>query len=113
MTEEEIQKRLSQGFLLEGKLFHPLVYLRRVDEPEFGCEGRPEEGPVCGTIWGYDRSGGKTWQIPDWIMEITGLDDRMWIGLLEGQLVSCQEGQPGWKPFPRGPWLEALGIEAK
>ena len=111
MTEEEIQTALETGFPLEGEPFRPLVYLRRVDEPEFGCEGRPEEGPVYGTIWGWDQSGAKTWQVPDWMIITAGLDDRMWIGLRAGQLVCCRAGKPGWKPFPKGKWLTALGIE--
>ena len=36
-----VQYRLENGFRVKGKNLVPLAFIYRVDEPDFGCEGRP------------------------------------------------------------------------
>lgn len=31
---------------IDGKIFQPLLHLLYVEEPDFGCEGVPEDGAV-------------------------------------------------------------------
>ena len=35
---------------IDGKIFQPLLHLLYVEEPDFGCEGVPEDGAVCFAI---------------------------------------------------------------
>ena len=57
MDEQQIKNAFSEGISLPEGQFTPIYYLRRVDEPEFGCEGRPEQGKIFGRAYGYDKMG--------------------------------------------------------
>ena len=57
MEREKMAEGFAKGIRLPGGLFRPLYYLTRVDEPEFGCEGRPEGGRICGRAYGFDAGG--------------------------------------------------------
>ena len=46
MDEQQIKTAFSEGISLSEGQFTPIYYLSRVDEPEFGCEGRPEQGKM-------------------------------------------------------------------
>ena len=41
---------------IDGKIFQPLLHLLYVEEPDFGCEGVPEDGAVCGSIVAEDAA---------------------------------------------------------
>ena len=45
---------------IDGKIFQPLLHLLYVEEPDFGCEGVPEDGAVCGSIVAEDAAGRRT-----------------------------------------------------
>lgn len=76
-----------QPFLIDGTPFTPLCWLIQVDEPEFGCEGRPDGQPVCGSVHLLDRHGERTVPIEETTLFASRLDDRMWIGTYGGQIV--------------------------
>ena len=59
MDEQQIKTGFSEGISLPEGQFTPIYYLSRVDEPEFGCEGRPEQGKIFGRAYGYDKNGFK------------------------------------------------------
>lgn len=84
MTREEIQQAFTQGIALPEGKFMPLIYLRRVDEPEFGCEGRPDGGVICGTVYGVTPETERVWQVEEQLLWRTGLDDGMWVGRWRG-----------------------------
>ena len=84
MTREEAQKILEQGISLKEGEFAPLIYLSRVDEPEFGCEGRPDGGVVCGTAYGVTPEGDRVWPVEEQLLWRAGLDDGMWVGRWRG-----------------------------
>lgn len=84
MTRKEIQQAFAQGITLPEGEFAPLIYLHRVDEPEFGCEGRPDGGVICGTAYGVTPEGEQVWQVEERLLWRAGLDDGMWVGRWQG-----------------------------
>ena len=58
---------------IDGKIFQPLLHLLYVEEPDFGCEGVPEDGAVCGSIVAEDAA--------------SRLDNDTWIGMTDGVLM--------------------------
>ena len=50
---------------IDGKIFQPLLHLLYVEEPDFGCEGVPEDGAVCGSIVAEDAAGRRTMPIEE------------------------------------------------
>ncbi len=83
---ERTENFFKQAFLPEGE-FTPLIYLSRVDEPEFGCEGRPDGAAVYGTAYGETPEGKRTWKIEEGLLWSTGLDDDVWIGRMDQNYV--------------------------
>jgi len=73
------------GFPVDGKLFRPLAYLRRVDPPDFGCEGRPDAGQAFGAVWGERADGPHFWRVPEAELLRSGLRDDVWLGALDGE----------------------------
>ena len=84
MDEQQIKTAFSEGISLPEGQFTPIYYLSRVDEPEFGCEGRPEQGK----IYGYDKNGPHQWEIEETALWGAGLDDDMWVGRLSGSYAT-------------------------
>ena len=113
MTDQEILHRLRVGFETAGGHYSPVLYLRRVDEPEFGCEGRPEEGPIYGTIYGVSREGPFRMELEDWMILLSGMDDNMFIGVQEDGGLCCMFEDGSFRPLPDGPWTEKLGLHRK
>lgn len=74
-------------FAIDGQEFEPECWLIRVDEPEFGCEGRPDGEPVCGSVVLLDGSGQRTEPIAEDLLFGSRLDDRMWIGRYGGEMA--------------------------
>ena len=84
MEQTELREAFQNGICLPGGIFWPLYYLSRVDEPEFGCEGRPEGGPIFGLAYGFDTQGPRRWEIGEVDLWTSGLDDNMWVGRWQG-----------------------------
>ena len=84
MEEQQLHAAFSAGIALPEGRFAPLYYLSRVDEPEFGCEGRPEQGKIYGHAYGFDAGGARQWEIEETALWCLGLDDGMWVGRWQG-----------------------------
>lgn len=93
MEREEMAEGFAKGIRLPGGLFRPLYYLTRVDEPEFGCEGRPEGGRICGRAYGFDAGGPRQWDIGEVELWRSGLDDDMWVGRWQGGYATLASGK--------------------
>lgn len=87
---EENRSFFHRAFLPEDK-FVPLIYLSRVDEPEFGCEGRPDGETVYGTAYGETSAGKRAWKIEEHLLWNTGLDDDVWIGQMDQDYVILKQ----------------------
>ena len=104
-----IQYRLENGFRIGKSEFKPVAYLVSVDEPEFGCEGRPEEGKVCARLQGITMKGTQSWKLDADKLEESGLYDDMWIGFVTDKLgtkklASWRAGNPSWEEIPEDVW---------
>ena len=110
MTELEIQTLLRDGMMLPGGEFRPIAFFARVDEPEFGCEGRPDQGLILGYIYGWDRHGKREWALEESALWAGGFDDRMWIGRFRGGVAALKEGATTPAPLENGDWISILGL---
>ena len=72
---------------IDGKIFQPLLHLLYVEEPDFGCEGVPEDGAVCGSIVAEDAAGRRTMPIEEQTLFASRLDNDTWIGMTDGVLM--------------------------
>lgn len=63
--------------------FIPEFYLAEVEEPEFGCEGRPEGTVVYAGVEVQFEDGFKVIPIEERKLWNSGWDDGMWIGIME------------------------------
>ena len=95
-------------FLVDGQEFQPLVWLERVDLPDFGCEGRPEEGEPQGAVWGQRSDGKHFWRIGEAALLTSGFCDDLWIGWRDGQLVLVPAGREGYRQAVPGPALDVV-----
>lgn len=103
-------KNKWEPFDVNGSIFRPRVRLLYVEEPEFGCEGAPEDGAVYGGVVVEDREGQRTVKIEQGLLLSSRLDDGMWFGSLAGKLVLVERDretvyQPGEAELA---WLSAL-----
>lgn len=89
-------EKMKKGFKVQGKDFEPFCYVQRVDEPEFGCEGRPDNELVYGTITIINEKGTSVVKLEEKELWKSGLDDNMWIGVLHNndlvENVTVREG---------------------
>ncbi len=76
-----------QPFMMDGAMFEPKAYLVLVEEPDFGCEGMPDDQPVCGSIRWMDAQGEHVTPIAETQLFASQLDDAMWIGRWKGETV--------------------------
>ena len=113
MDEQEIKHAFSEGIALPEGQFAPIYYLRRVDEPEFGCEGRPEQGKIFGRAYGYDRSGARQWEIEETALWSAGLDDDMWVGRLNGGYATLRLCSGRVEPLQTDRFHAAFGVSEK
>lgn len=77
----------AKGFTVEGRHILPLAYLNRVDLPDFGCEGRPDHGPLFGAVWGERADGKHFWRVEERKILEAGLRDDVWLGTAGGSTV--------------------------
>lgn len=101
MEQAELRAAFQDGIALPEGTFWPLCYLSRVDEPEFGCEGRPEGGPIFGLAYGFDAQGPRRWQIREADLWVSGLDDNMWVGCWQGDYAILPAGSHHPKPLEK------------
>ena len=88
-----------EPFEMKGARIRPLCYLIRVDEPEFGCEGRPDGQAVYGTVLLCDAQGERAVPIEETVLLRSRLDDKMTIGLLDGQTVLVSRTRTEYVPL--------------
>lgn len=108
MKEEQIKAAFQQGIALQSGWFQPLIYLYRVDEPEFGCEGRPDGGAICGVAYGITLEGERKWQVEERLLWSTGLDDGMWVGKFGDSYALLTAGRQ-LKPLTEETFHEIFG----
>ena len=74
---------------INGSIFRPMGKLLLVEEPDFGCEGVPEEEPVYGSVVVQKRGEEKKHTVPieENILFSGRMDDGMWYGILGGKMV--------------------------
>lgn len=111
-----VQFRLENEFKINRQQFHPEVFLYQVNEPEFGCEGRPEGKPAYAELYGYTLTGTVKWLLSEQTLQECGLFDYMWVGTIEmpdgtRQLISWREGTQEWKVLDREKWEEKLPVK--
>jgi len=94
MEKDEFQN----GFLINGQLFQPLAWISRADLPDFGCEGRPDGGPVFGAVWGERADGAHFWRVAERDILAAGLRDDVWIGLRNGEIVLASADRSAAEP---------------
>lgn len=92
LEQEKLDAAFSRGIDLPGGKFWPLYYLNRVDEPEFGCEGRPEGGRIFGRAYGVDAQGPRQWDVEESALWRAGLDDGMWVGTWQQGYATLASG---------------------
>lgn len=76
-----------EPFDVNGSIFRPKGRLLYVEEPEFGCEGAPEDGALCGTVVVETPDGQRSVKIEESILLSGQMSDGMWYGLLGRALV--------------------------
>lgn len=105
-----IQYRLENGFVVNRMKMTPLAYIMRVDEPDFGCEGRPETKVVYEKVYALTLKGQKVWLMGEKDLEISGIYDNTWVCRLESthQLVCWREGTEEMIPVPEDLWNNKL-----
>ncbi len=108
MKEEQIKAAFRLGIALQLGRFQPLIYLYRVDEPEFGCEGRPDGGAICGVAYGITPEGEQKWQVEERLLWSTGLDDGMWVGQMGDNYALLTAGKQ-LKPLMTETFHEIFG----
>ena len=110
MDEQQIKIGFSEGISLPEGQFTPIYYLSRVDEPEFGCEGRPEQGKIFGRAYGYDKNGPHQWEIEETALWRAGLDDNMWVGRLNGSYATLRPFSGRVELLPADRFGAAFGV---
>jgi hypothetical protein len=108
MDKITIMGKLGIGFTVAGKKFQPQAFILMVDEPDFGCEGRPEGAPVYAEIYGYDKTGERKWLLEERYLASSCFDDKMWLGTLQGVegTVAVSDKDGSWQVIADGPWLD-------
>lgn len=76
-----------EPFDVNGSIFRPQGRLLYVEEPDFGCEGVPENGPVYGSIVVEDKNGQRTVKIEQSVLFSGQMNDGMWYGTLGRAIV--------------------------
>ncbi|MCD8356252.1 MAG: hypothetical protein LUE11_06740 [Clostridia bacterium] len=101
-----------EPFDINGSVFRPLVKLLYVEEPDFGCEGVPEEGAVYGSIVLEDKNGQRTAKIEEKQLFASRLNDGMWVGKLAGRIVLLGKDKTTvYQPnTAEQSWLETIGL---
>lgn len=105
-----IQYRLQNGFVVNRQKLLPQAFIVTVDEPEFGCEGRPDTEAVYAKVHALTMQGQKTWLIGEKDLEQSGIYDNMWVCILakDKQLVCWREGTDEILPFSEEIWNRKL-----
>lgn len=105
-----VQYRLENGFRVKGKNLVPLAFIYRVDEPDFGCEGRPEGKVMYDKVYALTLKGQKVWIIGEKDLEESGIYDNTWVCREEQthQLICWREGTEEMMPVSEDLWNNKL-----
>lgn len=105
-----VQYRLENGFSLNGKKLIPLAFIMRVDEPDHGCEGRPEGKIMYDKVYALTLKGQKVWIIGEKDLEESGIYDNTWVCRIEQtrQLICWREGTEEMIPVSEDIWNNKL-----
>jgi len=109
MEEQEIRDGFIKGLSLPEGQFWPLLYLSRTDEPDFGCEGRPEGQKIYGRAYGWDGDGPRQWDIEEADLWRGGFDDGMWVGRWQGGYATLARRSARPKPLCAEVFHRAFG----
>lgn len=94
-------------FEVDGALFTPLAYVERMDLPDFGCEGRPEEEEPLGALWVVRPEGCRFLRVGERALLASDFQDDLWIGIQNGQMVLVPKERGKCRPAVPGEALEA------
>ncbi len=56
-----------------------MIYIKRIDEPDFGCEGAPDNKPICDTVTLVTDEGELVLEIPEKLVWELKIDEGMTI----------------------------------
>jgi len=119
MTAWELEDIREQGIKTDEGMFYPVFWIEEVQEPEFGCEGRPEGILVNGTVIGRTPEEYLIFPIEEKLLYNSGLDDHMLLGYLKktkteiqlcymrGTTGACKEMEPEKLATPVGAFVQA------
>ncbi|SFG39303.1 hypothetical protein SAMN04487761_1167 [Lachnospiraceae bacterium C7] len=87
----------------------PVAYINFVEEPDFGCEGRPEGEIVFAKLEVYTDKGPKKLLATEAMLDETGLYDHMWVGFLKKkdgttEFVSHRDGIDEYTVVDKSKW---------
>jgi hypothetical protein len=54
-----------------------MIYIKRIDEPDFGCEGAPDGRPICDKVLFMLDGEELVLDIPETLVWQTGIDEGM------------------------------------
>ena len=83
MTGWELEDLREQGIRTTEGIFYPVFWIEEVQEPEFGCEGRPEDAVITGTVIGRTPEEYLIFPVDEKLLYNSGLDDHMFLGYLK------------------------------
>ena len=83
MTGWELEDVRGLGIKAEDGTFYPVFWIEEVQEPEFGCEGRPEDVLINGTVIGRTPEEYLIFPVEEKLLYNSGLDDHMLLGYLK------------------------------
>ena len=83
MTGWELEDVREQGIKTKEGVFYPVFWIEEVQEPEFGCEGRPEDILITGTVIGRTPEEYLIFPVEEKLLYDSGLDDHMLLGYLK------------------------------
>lgn len=104
-------KNKWEPFDVNGSIFRPRARLLYIEEPDFGCEGAPEEGPIYGSVVVEDKNGQHTVKVEDRLLFGGQMKDGMWVGLLAGKTVMvARDKETVYQPNEdEQVWLKNIG----
>lgn len=119
MTGWELEDLREQGIKTDEGMFYPVFWIEEVQEPEFGCEGRPEGIVITGTVIGRTPEEYLIFPVEEKLLYNSGLDDNMLLGYLKkskyetvpgyirGTTGAFCEMEPAKRSTPVGAFVEA------
>jgi len=80
-----VRKYLAEKVTIFPFPVQPIFYVSEIIEPDFGCEGRPENETIYSVIKGYTCCGEQSISIEDSLFQSSSINTDMWIGKIENE----------------------------